>query len=57
MEQPWNIQWFDTIGSTNDELKKMGIADGGTVRMYGHSFEFWYDEPVGEDVEENETEQ
>lgn len=41
----------------NDELKKMGIADGGTVRMYGHSFEFWYDEPVGEDVEENETEQ
>lgn len=30
------------------ELKKKGIREGGTVRMYGHVFEF-YDDEVGQD--------
>ena len=36
----------------NDELLAAGIADGGSVRMYGHVFEFFYDEVNADDADE-----
>ncbi|MBQ6376226.1 MAG: GTPase ObgE [Lachnospiraceae bacterium] len=36
----------------NDELRAAGIRDGGSVRMYGHVFEFYYDEVASDESDE-----
>ena len=57
-QENWQKDWgFLADNGILDELEKLHIGEGDTVRMYGYSFEYYRNadtKPVSEDEDEEE---